>query len=43
MFRQALLRLLPLTIIIVFSGICALAPLYLTLGIMTRQMTEKAN
>tara|TARA_R100000234_G_scaffold89733_1_gene57973 strand:- start:8946 stop:9122 length:177 start_codon:yes stop_codon:yes gene_type:complete len=41
--RQALLKLLPLTTIIVFSGLCALAPLYITMGIMTRQMTEKTN
>ena len=41
--RQALLKLLPLTTIIVFSGLCALAPLYITMGIMTRQMTEKTK
>ena len=34
--------LIPVTII-TFCSICALAPLYLTLGIMTRQMTEKTN
>tara|TARA_Y100000114_G_C11641008_1_gene269271 strand:+ start:305 stop:439 length:135 start_codon:yes stop_codon:yes gene_type:complete len=41
--KQALLRLLPLTTIIVFSGLCALAPLYVTMGIMTRQMQEKTK
>ena len=41
--RQAFLKLLPLTTIIVFSGLCALAPLYITMGIMTRQMTEKTK
>ena len=43
MIRNAFLKLLPLTTIIVFSGLCALAPLYITMGIMTRQMTEKSN
>ncbi len=41
--RQAFLKLLPLTTIIVFSGLCALAPLYITMGVMTRQMTEKTK
>tara|TARA_A100001515_G_C4457225_1_gene172339 strand:- start:169 stop:297 length:129 start_codon:yes stop_codon:yes gene_type:complete len=34
--------LVPVTII-TFCGLCALAPLYITLGIMTRYMTEKTN
>tara|TARA_R100000353_G_scaffold133543_1_gene94693 strand:- start:481 stop:612 length:132 start_codon:yes stop_codon:yes gene_type:complete len=43
MFRDAFVRaLIPITII-TFTGIMALAPLYVTLGIMTRQMTDKAN
>ena len=41
--RQVFLKLLPLTTIIVFSGLCALAPLYITMGVMTRQMTEKTK
>ena len=41
--RDAFVKaLIPVTII-TFCGICALAPLYLTLGIMTRQMTEKTT
>jgi len=34
--------LVPVTII-TFCGICALAPLYITLGVMTKQMQEKIN
>jgi len=41
--RDAFVRaLIPITII-TFTGIMALAPLYVTLGIMTRQITDKAN
>tara|TARA_R100001163_G_scaffold52776_2_gene40109 strand:+ start:638 stop:763 length:126 start_codon:yes stop_codon:yes gene_type:complete len=40
--REAFARaLVPITII-TFCGLCALAPLYLTLGVMTRQI-EKVN
>tara|TARA_R100000353_G_C6497610_1_gene193376 strand:- start:1328 stop:1453 length:126 start_codon:yes stop_codon:yes gene_type:complete len=40
--REAFARaLIPVTII-TFCGICALAPLYVTLGVMTRQI-EKIN
>jgi hypothetical protein len=43
MIREAFLKaLVPMTII-TFCGICALAPLYLTLGVMTKQMQEKVN
>ena len=43
MFREAFLKaLVPMTLI-TFTAIMALCPLYLTLGIMTRQMTEKSN
>jgi len=41
--RSALARALVPVTIITFCGICALAPLYLTLGIMTKQMSEKVN
>ena len=34
--------LVPVTII-TFAGICALAPLYVTLGVMTKQMQETIN
>jgi len=34
--------LVPVTII-TFCGICALAPLYVTMGLMTKQMQEKIN
>jgi hypothetical protein len=43
MIREAFLKaLVPMTII-TFCGICALAPLYVTLGVMTKQMQEKVN
>ena len=34
--------LVPVTII-TFAGICALAPLYVTMSVLTRQMQEKVN
>ena len=34
--------LVPVTII-TFAGICALAPLYVTMSMMTRQLNEKVN
>jgi len=38
MFKDAMLKaLVPITII-TFTGIMALAPLYLTLGVITRQV-----
>ena len=42
MIKEAFLKALVPVTIITFAGICALAPLYLTLGIMTRQI-EKTN
>ena len=41
--RDAFAKALVPVTIITFTGIMALAPLYVTLGIMTRQMTEKTN
>tara|TARA_R100000353_G_scaffold148478_1_gene106928 strand:+ start:253 stop:381 length:129 start_codon:yes stop_codon:yes gene_type:complete len=41
--RSALLRALVPCTIITFCGLCALAPLYVTLGVMTRQIQEKIN
>ena len=41
--REALAKALVPVTIITFCGICALAPLYVTLGLMTRQMNEKVN
>jgi len=43
MIREAFLKALVPVTIITFCGICALAPLYVTLGMMTRQMQEKVN
>ena len=43
MIREAFLKALVPVTIITFCGLCALAPLYLTLGIMTKQMQEKVN
>ena len=42
MIKEAFLKALVPVTIITFAGICALAPLYITLGIMTRQI-EKTN
>jgi len=42
MIREAFLKALVPVTIITFCGICALAPLYVTLGMMTRQI-EKVN
>ena len=43
MLKEAVAKALVPVTIITFCGICALAPLYLTLGIMTKQMSEKVN
>jgi len=43
MIKEAFLKALMPVTIITFCGICALAPLYVTMGIMTRQMTESKN
>jgi len=42
MIREAFLKALVPVTIITFCGICALAPLYVTMGLMTRQI-EKIN
>jgi len=43
MIKEAFLKALMPVTIITFAGICALAPLYVTMGIMTRQMQESKN
>jgi len=43
MIKEAFLKALMPVTIITFAGICALAPLYVTMGMMTRQMTESKN
>ena len=40
MFKEAFARALVPVTIITFAGICALAPLYVTMSLMTRQMQE---
>jgi len=43
MMKEAFLKaLMPMTII-TFMAICALAPLYVTMSLMTRQMQDKVN
>lgn len=41
--RDAFLKALVPVTIITFTGIMALAPLYVTLGIMTRQLNTKTT
>ena len=41
--REAFVKALVPVTMITFVAIMALCPLYVTLGIMTRQMTEKSN
>jgi len=41
--RDAFVKALVPVTMITFVAIIALCPLYITLGIMTRQMTEKAS
>jgi hypothetical protein len=41
MFKEAFLKALVPVTIITFTGIMALAPLYVTLGIIQKQMTTK--
>ena len=43
MIREAFLKALVPVTIITFCGLCALAPLYISLGVLTRQMSEKVN
>ena len=40
MFKEAFAKALVPVTIITFAGICALAPLYVTMSLMTRQMQE---
>ena len=43
MIREEFLKALVPVTIITFAGICALAPLYVTMSVLTRQMNEKIN
>tara|TARA_A200000159_G_scaffold150272_1_gene159482 strand:+ start:3014 stop:3145 length:132 start_codon:yes stop_codon:yes gene_type:complete len=43
MIKEAFLKALMPVTIITFMAILALAPLYLTMGLMTRQMQHKIN
>ena len=40
MFKEAMLKALVPVTIITFTGIMALAPLYVTLGVMTKQINK---
>tara|TARA_R100000773_G_C4147876_1_gene71305 strand:+ start:201 stop:329 length:129 start_codon:yes stop_codon:yes gene_type:complete len=41
--REAFAKALVPVTIITFMAICALAPLYVTMSVMTRQMQHKVN
>ena len=43
MIREAFLKALVPVTIITFTGIVALAPLYVTLGVLNRQMINKPS
>ena len=43
MMKEAFAKALVPVTIITFAGICALAPLYVTMSMMTRQMQDKVN
>ena len=43
MFREAFLKALVPVTLITFTAIMALCPLYLTMSLLTRQLTEKTN
>jgi len=43
MMKEAFLKALMPVTIITFMAICALAPLYVTMSLMTRQMQDKVN
>tara|TARA_R100001086_G_scaffold221221_1_gene138312 strand:- start:561 stop:692 length:132 start_codon:yes stop_codon:yes gene_type:complete len=43
MIREAFLKALMPVTIITFMAICALAPLYVTMSLMTKQMIEKSK
>ena len=43
MIKEAIAKALVPVTIITFAGICALAPLYVTMSLVTRQMQDKSN
>ena len=43
MIKEAFAKALVPVTIITFVGICALAPLYVTMSLVTRQMQDKSN
>tara|TARA_Y100000356_G_scaffold6647_1_gene4876 strand:- start:810 stop:941 length:132 start_codon:yes stop_codon:yes gene_type:complete len=43
MIKEAFLKALVPVTIITFMAICAIAPLYVTMSLMTRQMQDKVN
>tara|TARA_R100001129_G_scaffold174600_1_gene147010 strand:+ start:700 stop:831 length:132 start_codon:yes stop_codon:yes gene_type:complete len=43
MIKEAFIKALVPVTIITFMAICAIAPLYVTMSLMTRQMQEKVN
>ena len=43
MIKEAVVKALVPVTIITFMAICALAPLYVTMSLMTRQMQDKVN
>ena len=43
MLKEAFLKALVPCTIITFMALCAIAPLYLTMGIMTKQLNEKVK
>tara|TARA_B100001939_G_C16858718_1_gene580806 strand:- start:752 stop:883 length:132 start_codon:yes stop_codon:yes gene_type:complete len=43
MIKEAFLKALVPVTIITFTGICALAPLYVTLGIVTKQVSTETK
>jgi len=43
MIKEAFLKALVPVTIITFVALCAIAPLYVTMSLMTRQMQDKVN
>jgi len=43
MIKEAFLKALVPVTIITFMALCAIAPLYVTMSVMTRQMQDKVN
>ena len=43
MIKEAFLKALVPVTIITFTGLCALAPLYVTLGIVTKQVSTETK